>query len=216
MDLARFQQRPLLGILRGGAIDQVAPLVDCVVAAGLEAFEITMNTENAVAMIERLRLHAGDRLMVGAGTVLNREQVQRARDAGATFIVSPILVEEVVDACVGAGVPVFPGAFTPAEIYAAARAGATMVKLFPAKAVGPGYIKEIRGPFADVEILACGGVSAENVADYFAAGAGAVAVGGSVFRPDWLASGAYARIAAELARIVTAVVRSHRHGAAGQ
>lgn len=214
MDANRFRQLPVLGILRGGALDQVEPLVECVTAAGLESFEVTLNTPGALAMIERLRRVAGDRLMVGAGTVLERDQVRRARDAGATFIVSPTYVPEVVDACVASGTPVFPGAFTPTEIHAAWRAGATMVKLFPAKAVGPAYIREVRGPFADIEILACGGVSAANVAEFFAAGAAAVAFGGSVFQPQWLAERAYARIGAEVAQLVERV-RAVRGAAEG-
>lgn len=202
--LSRFRNLPLLGILRGGDLDLVAPLVDCVVDAGLESFEITLNTPGALAMIERLRTVAGDRLLVGAGTVLAADEVRRAVDVGATFIVSPTLVPEVVEACIRADVPAFPGAFTPTEIHAAWRAGAAMVKLFPAKALGAGYIKEVKGPFADIEILACGGVSAENMADFFAAGASAVAFGGSVLRPEWLAARDFESIGAEVGRLVRA------------
>jgi 2-dehydro-3-deoxyphosphogluconate aldolase/(4S)-4-hydroxy-2-oxoglutarate aldolase len=200
----RFRKLPLLGILRGGDFDVVDPLVECVVGAGLETFEITLNTPGALAMIERMRVVAGDRLQVGAGTVIEAEQVGRALDAGATFIVSPTLDPAVVAECVRRRVPTFPGAFTPTEIHAAWRAGAAMVKLFPAKAVGPAYIKEVKGPFAEIDILACGGVSADNLADFFAAGASAVAFGGSVFRPEWIAAGAFDRIGAEVRRLVSA------------
>lgn len=200
----RFRKLPLLGILRGGDIDLVEPLVACVVEAGLETFEITLNTPGAFAMIERMRAVAGDRLQVGAGTVLEAEQVGRALDAGATFIVSPTLVPAVVAECGRRQIPTFPGAFTPTEIHAAWKAGAAMVKLFPAKAVGPGYIREVRGPFADIDILACGGVSADNLDAFFAAGAAAVAFGGSVFRPEWLAAGDFDRIGAEVRRLVAA------------
>ena len=200
----RFRKLPLLGILRGGDIDLVEPLVECVVEAGLETFEITLNTPGALAMIERMRAVAGERLQVGAGTVLEAEQVGRALDAGATFIVSPTLVPEVVAECGRRQIPAFPGAFTPTEIHAAWKAGAAMVKLFPAKTVGPGYIREVRGPFADIDILACGGVSADNLGEFLAAGAAAVAFGGSVFRPEWLAAGAFDRIGAEVRRLVDA------------
>jgi len=118
--------------------------------------------------------------------------------------VSPTLEPAVVAECVRRQVPTFPGAFTPTEIHAAWRAGAAMVKLFPAKAVGPAFIREVKGPFADIELLACGGVSADNLADFFAAGATAVAFGGSVFRPEWIAAGAFDRIGAEVQRLVSA------------
>ena len=204
MNLDRFSQLPIIGILRGGDVDDVAPLVECVVAAGLETFEITLNTPNAYAMIERLRAVAGERLMIGAGTVLCRDQVGRALGAGATFIVSPTLVPEVAAECRARNVPAFPGALTPREIHESWQSGAAMVKLFPAKTVGPGYIREVKGPFAEIAILACGGVSAENLPEFFAAGAAAVAFGGSVFKPEWLAAGAFDRIGAEVARLVAA------------
>jgi len=207
MDLDRFKRLPLLGILRGGDVGVVEPLVECVTAAGLEAFEITLNTPDAYAMIERLREVAVERLMIGAGTVLERAQVGRAIAAGATFIVSPTLIPEVLDECLQRGVPVFPGAFSPTEIFAAWRAGATMVKLFPAKVVGPGFVREVRGPFGDIPILACGGVSADNAADYFAAGAAAVAFGGSIFKPEWLAAGDFERIGDEVRSLVEACRR---------
>src|SRR6185436_19530749 len=110
MDLDRFRRLPLLGILRGIAAGDVAPLADAVAGAGLEAIEITMNTAGAPALIRSMVAAAGDRLMVGAGTVLGLDDLARALDAGATFIVMPTLVREVVERCRGAGIPVFPGA----------------------------------------------------------------------------------------------------------
>jgi 2-dehydro-3-deoxyphosphogluconate aldolase/(4S)-4-hydroxy-2-oxoglutarate aldolase len=92
----------------------------------------------------------------------------------------------VIEYCVRHKIPVFPGALTPQDIYETWQAGATMVKLFPAGCFGPDYFKEIRGPFPEIELMACGGVTPENTKDYFANGASAIAVGGSVFRRDWL------------------------------
>jgi 2-dehydro-3-deoxyphosphogluconate aldolase/(4S)-4-hydroxy-2-oxoglutarate aldolase len=142
--------------------------------------------------------------MVGAGTVLNLDELQVALDAGATFVVMPTLVREVVEGCARKGIPAFPGALTPQEILSAWRAGATMVKVFPASAFGPGYFREIKGPFNDIDLLACGGVDAENLPAYFRAGASAVAFGASVFRPEWLASGQYDRIGQEVQKLVSA------------
>ena len=127
-----------------------------------------------------------DRLTIGAGTILTLEDLHLALDSGATFIVSPVLVVEVVEYCVKNNIPVFPGALTPQEIYNAWDRGATMVKVFPAKFFSPAYIEEIKGPFQDIEILACGGVSAENIGEFFSSGASAVAFGGSIFKKEWL------------------------------
>ena len=204
MDLDRFRALPLLGILRGIAPDALAPLTDAVCRAGLGAIEVTMNTAAAPALIRSLVVRAGGRLMVGAGTVLDVEALEAALDAGATFIVLPVTVPAVVERCAARGVPVFPGALTPQEILAAWRAGATMVKVFPAGAFGPAYLREIKGPFRDIELMAVGGVTAGNMHAYFDAGAAAVAFGASVFRSEWLAGEEYGRIEDEVRRLVEA------------
>lgn len=204
MDLDRFRRLPLVGIWRGIAAADVEPLTEAVIGAGLTTVEITMNTPGAPALIARLRAVAGERLMVGAGTVLDLDALAAALAAGASFVVMPTLVPAVVERCAAEGVPVFPGALTPQEIYAAWAAGATMVKVFPAGVFGPTYLREIKGPFDRIELMAVGGVNAENLTTYFACGAAAVAFGASVFRRDWLADRAYDRIAAEVRRLVTA------------
>lgn len=210
MDVDRFRRLPLLGILRGIAAADVAPLVDAVLAAGLEAIEVTMNTEGAPSLIRTMVAAANGRLMVGAGTVLGRGDLDAALGAGAGFIVMPTLVPEVAEYCRTGHIPLFPGALTPQEIFEASRAGATMVKVFPAGCFGPRYFREIRGPFADIELLACGGVNADNIGEYFASGASAAAFGASVFRADWLASRQYERISEEAGRLVRACRASLR------
>lgn len=191
MNIDRFRRLPVLGILRGITAANVPPLAEAVIAAGLEAVEITMNTTDAPALIRCMAAEGKGRLVVGAGTVLGVDDLDAALDAGATFVVMPTLVVAVVERCVAAGVPVFPGALTPQEIFNAWRAGATMVMVFPASCFGPAYLKEVKGPFPDIPLLACGGVNAENMATYFAAGASAVAFGASVFRSNWLAERRY-------------------------
>jgi len=204
MDVDRFRRLPLLGILRGIAAADVQPLVEAVVEAGLEAIEITMNTAGAPSLIRSMVSEADGRLMVGAGTVLSIADLDAALEAGAGFIVMPTLVAEVAERCRAAHVPVFPGALTPQEILGASRAGATMVKVFPASCFGPAYFREIKGPFGGIELLACGGVSADNLAAYFASGASAAAFGGSVFRTEWLAERRYRRISEEVRKLVRA------------
>ncbi len=194
MDLDEFRRLPIVGILRGGSDVAIEPIVESVVGAGLKAMEITMNTPGAPDLIRRAIETADGELTIGAGTVLDTGDLESALGAGAQFIVMPTLERNVVDACTQRSIPVFPGALTPQEIFDAWRAGATMVKVFPAKFFGPGYFKELKGPLGDIELLACGGVSAENLGDFFACGASAVAFGGSVFQPKWLSEGRFDRI----------------------
>jgi 2-dehydro-3-deoxyphosphogluconate aldolase/(4S)-4-hydroxy-2-oxoglutarate aldolase len=188
MDIASFKKKPILGILRGIEADLIEPLVEIVIWAGLETLEITMNTPCAPELIRKAKRVAAGRLTLGAGTVLSMQDLKLALKSGATFIVMPVLIPDVVKFCVKNKIPVFPGAFTPQEIYQAQDAGATMVKVFPAKFFGPEYFRQIKGPFNNIQLLACSGVTPENMKDYFASGASAVSFGASVFRKDWLAA----------------------------
>ncbi|MFH0917886.1 MAG: bifunctional 4-hydroxy-2-oxoglutarate aldolase/2-dehydro-3-deoxy-phosphogluconate aldolase [Candidatus Omnitrophota bacterium] len=188
MDISNFRRKPILGILRGIEAPLIEPLVETVIAAGLQTLEIAMNTSGAAELIRKAKQIAGQRLTLGAGTVLSRQDLKSALESGASFIVLPVLVNEVVEYCVKNKIPVFPGAFTPQEIYQAHLAGATMVKVFPAKFFGPEYFCQIRGPFNKIELLACGGVTAENLNGYFTCGASAVTFGASIFKKEWLAA----------------------------
>ena len=187
MDIAKFKRQPILGILRGVAEDTIDPLVESIIASGLGTIEITMNTKNAGPLIKKAVNISKDKLTIGAGTVIDMPSLKLALDSGATFIVMPVLIKDVTEYCLKHKIPVFPGALTPQEIYAAWSAGATMVKVFPAKFFGPEYFKEIKGPFNDAELLACSGVTAQNMKAYFENGASAVSFGASVFKKEWLA-----------------------------
>ena len=204
MNLGRFRQKPLIGILRGVTRDQLGPTVESAVAGGLSTLEITMNTQAAPELIAQAKAVAGSDLDIGAGTVLDLDSLDAALGAGATFIVMPTLVEEVVAECVDRGVPVFPGALTPQEIYTAWRAGAAMVKVFPAKVFGPEYFREVKGPFDDLLLMACGGVSADSLGDYASCGADAYAFGTSVFNLSWIQAGEFAKVEAAVRNLVTA------------
>jgi 2-dehydro-3-deoxyphosphogluconate aldolase/(4S)-4-hydroxy-2-oxoglutarate aldolase len=176
--------------------------METVISSGLKAIEITMNTEDAPQLLKSAVRYSDKRLMIGAGTVLDMRSLKSALDSGATFIVMPVLVEEAVGYCLKNKIPCFPGALSPQEIYRAWKAGATMVKVFPAGVFGPAYFKELKGPFRDIELLACGGVTAENMKDYFANGASAIAFGASVFRKEWLARKDFASIAGSIKKFV--------------
>lgn len=182
MDIVRFKKRPVLGILRCSGYLPAEEIVEAIISSGLETIEIAMNSGAAPSIIERSVKAARGRLMIGAGTVLDTDILKLALDSGATFIVSPALIGDVAEYCVKRSVPFFPGALTPKEIFDAWRSGATMVKVFPAGVFGPSYMKEIKAPLNNIELLACGGVTQENIKEYFACGASAVAFGGSIFK----------------------------------
>lgn len=193
---------PILGILRGVEQEIIEPLCETVISAGLETIEITMNTPKAPDLIRKAIKISNGRLMIGAGTVLDTKSLKVALDAGATFIIMPTLIEDVVKHCVKNKIPVFPGALTPQEIHNAWKAGATMVKVFPAKLFGPGYFKEIKGPFNDIKLLACGGVTPENIKTFFSNGASAVAFGASVFRKEWLSQKDFASVSQSIKNLL--------------
>lgn len=194
MDVAQFKQKPVMGIVRGVELGQIEPLMEAVITGGLETLEITMNTPNAAQLIRTAKKIAQKRLVLGAGTVLDMDSLKQALDCGATFIVMPVLIKDVLEYCVKNKIPAFPGALTPQEIYQAWQEGATMVKVFPAKFFGPEYLREIKGPFNDIELLAVAGVTAKNIREYFACGASAIAFGASVFKYEWLQSNDYSCI----------------------
>lgn len=204
MNVGIFKKKPIFGIVRGVKASQIEPLIETVIEAGLETLEIAMNTPDASELIKKVKQVASGRLVLGAGTVLSMEDLKIALKSGATFIVMPVLIKEVVKYCVKNKIPVFPGALTPSEIYQAWEAGATMVKVFPAKFFGPEYFREIKGPLNNIELLACSGVTSDNLQDYFTAGATAVTFGGSIFRKDWLADKDFKSIGLEVKRFIDA------------
>ena len=184
MKIEEFKKLPLMGIVRGIDIKDIEPLVKCVIKAGLKTIEITMNTFGAEEIIKKAISVSAGRITVGAGTVLTSADLERATVSGAEFIVSPILNKDVIDICIDNNIPVFPGAFSPQEVCNAWELGATMVKVFPSSVFGHSYIKELKGPFNDIKIIAVGGVRPGNIKDFFTSGADAVAFGGSVFREE--------------------------------
>ncbi|MBD3270935.1 MAG: bifunctional 4-hydroxy-2-oxoglutarate aldolase/2-dehydro-3-deoxy-phosphogluconate aldolase [Elusimicrobia bacterium] len=202
MDIDRFKQKPILGILRGIDLDIVEPLVETMVAAGLETVEVTMNTPHALEIIQTMKTIAKNRLMIGAGTVLSIDQVRASTKAGATFMVSPVLIPDVVGYCTNKSIPVFPGAATPHEIFSAWRSGATMVKVFPAKFLGPSYIREIKAPLEFIDLMACGGVNDKSISKYFKSGVSAVAFGSSIFKKDLLLKYNFSQIGANIKRLI--------------
>ncbi len=191
----------ILGIIRGASKKNILPVIDAAVSGGLRMLEITLNTPDALEMIAMASKH----YEVGAGTVLNLGDAKAAVEAGARFIVSPIIDPETIAFCKDNGIIVFPGAATPNEVYRAWQLGATMVKVFPAGTLGgPAYIRELKGPFDKIKLLATGGVNAQNIKEYFAAGVSAVAIGSSVFSRQAMEAGEFDAIRQKISEIVNA------------
>ena len=185
---ARIRQHRLVVVLRRvQPRDALLSLVEDLADAGARIFEVTLDGDGAASDIAALRAHLAGRdvdAMVGAGTVLRPEQLEAAVGAGADFAVSPVLDAELIAAGIAAGVPSIPGAFTPTEVAAGWRAGATFVKLFPASAAGPSFVRELRGPMPDVQLIPTGGVGEPEARAFLDAGAVAVGIGGALVNAD--------------------------------
>jgi 2-dehydro-3-deoxyphosphogluconate aldolase/(4S)-4-hydroxy-2-oxoglutarate aldolase len=182
-----FALAPVVGILRNYSLEEIQFIAPLFEKAGLTTLEITMNSAEATEEIEYL-VQQFPNLNIGAGTVCTMHHLNEAFDAGASFIVSPILDLDLIKESVTRGLAVFPGAFSPTEIYQAWQAGATAVKIFPATQFGPPYIKELKAPLSEIKLLPTGGVSKANIQDYFQAGAFGVGMGSSLFNKAYLKS----------------------------
>jgi 2-dehydro-3-deoxyphosphogluconate aldolase / (4S)-4-hydroxy-2-oxoglutarate aldolase len=168
---------PIVGILRGFTTPQVREILHACVRGGLRNLEITMGSSQTPEQIREARAIAGEKMCIGAGSVLNVHLLEKALAAGATFIVTPIINADVIKECVRQKIPVFPGAYTATEILSAWDLGATMVKVFPAETLGPNYIKAIKAPLPHVKLVPTGGVDLKTIAAYKKAGADAFGIG---------------------------------------
>jgi 2-dehydro-3-deoxyphosphogluconate aldolase/(4S)-4-hydroxy-2-oxoglutarate aldolase len=187
--VAHIRALGLVPVVRAASTTEALRAVDAVRAGGLDVFEITLTVPGALSVIEELARRHPDAI-TGAGTVLDADQARAAIDAGARFVVSPGFDAGMVACCRERDIAVFPGALTPTEVIAAWRAGADMVKIFPAGAVGgASYIKALKGPLPQVEMIPTGGVSLSNAGDFIRAGAAAVGVGGELVDAKALAAG---------------------------
>ncbi len=196
----------IVAIIRLPDLTPIVPLCRALVDGGFKSLEITLNSPGALEAIAAVSAAlpevAAGTVAIGAGTVLTGENAHAAIERGARFIISPTIKESVMAACKAAGVVWVPGAFTPNEIETAWDMGADIVKVFPSRAVGPKYLKEIHGPFPDIRLMPTGGIEREMVRDFLAAGAVAVGVG-SVLDTEAIALGDWAKIS-EIARTFVA------------
>jgi 2-dehydro-3-deoxyphosphogluconate aldolase / (4S)-4-hydroxy-2-oxoglutarate aldolase len=201
--LAELRARRALCIVRAPAIPDPVGLARALVDAGLPLVEFPLTTPDATRLIATASTVDG--VIMGAGTVLSVQQARDAIAAGARFLLTPGIQLAVAEEAARQGVPVVLGAMTPTEVATAMAAGSTAVKLFPAARLGPGYVKDLLGPYPDAALVVSGGITAGNAADYLAAGAIAATAGSGVVSPELAAGSRFAEIRLRAAEFVAAV-----------
>ena len=203
--LERIHAGRIIAILRGDFQGLELEIAAVLVQAKITAIEVTLNSANAFATIERLATGVGDKVAIGAGTVLRVDEMQRASAAGARFIISPNRDVTVIEATKREGIFSIPGCYTPSEICEALKAGADAIKLFPCAGLGPAFVRAMRGPFGSIRMVPTGGVTPQTATEYMAAGAWAVGVGSELVGLDVLAIGGLDRLQTKAAAFVSAV-----------
>jgi len=209
----RIEACGVVAVIRLQDGSRLRAVVDALAGGGITALEVTMTVPRAIELIGEIAPTLPAGFVIGAGTVVDPETARAAVQAGARFIVGPVFRPAVIEASHAAGAAAMPGCFSPTEILAAWDAGADVVKVFPATALGPAYFKDLRGPLPHVKLLPTGGVSLENAGDWIRAGAVAIGVGGALIDPKLVAAGNYAAIT-ERARRFVERVRTAREASA--
>ncbi|ELZ41190.1 2-dehydro-3-deoxyphosphogluconate aldolase/4-hydroxy-2-oxoglutarate aldolase [Halorubrum californiense DSM 19288] len=207
--LSRLDDSGVVAVLRGVPADQLIEIAEALREGGVTAVEITADTPNVADLIGEVAGSFDDEVVVGTGTVLDSETARTTLMAGAEFVVSPSLHEDVIETCNRYGAVSAPGVMTPTEAVRGYEAGADFVKVFPAKTVGPAHLGAMKGPLGQIPMMPTGGVSPDNAAEYIDAGAFAVGAGGALVDYDAAERGDYEAIT-ETAREFTRVVEEAR------
>ena len=195
----------VVGVIRMRDPRKLRSVVAALADGGVTAIEVTMTVPGAADIIGDLAASLPDRFLLGAGTVLDAATARRVIDAGARFVVSPVFRQEIVAAAHERGAAAAPGCFSPTEMLAAHEAGADFVKVFPATALGPGFIKDVRGPLPQLRLMPTGGVTIENAGDWIGAGAAVVGVGSALVDAEAIDGGRFTIITEKARRIVANV-----------
>jgi 2-dehydro-3-deoxyphosphogluconate aldolase/(4S)-4-hydroxy-2-oxoglutarate aldolase len=199
----------IVAVVRSPDSRQLTEVVRALADGGVSVVEITMSVPNALDVLRQVRQALGDRVLLGAGTVLDPETARAVLLAGAEYIVAPTVNLDVIRLCQRYDKLVMPGAFTPTEILAAWEAGADIVKVFPADVVGPAFFKSLRGPLPHIRLMPTGGVDLTTAAAFLKAGACCLGVGGQLVEQRAVAEGKFDRIR-DLARQYAAIVKQTR------
>lgn len=203
--LTKIQQLGLLAVIRGPSPELTVQMVEALIAGGVRGIEITYTTPQAEQVTAELSRRWGEQILLGMGTLTEPAQAATAVAAGAQFLVSPVCEPALVTAMTQTDRLTMAGALTPTEILQAWRLGADVIKLFPGSLTGPGYVRAIKGPFPDIPLMPTGGVSAANLAEWFAAGVIAVGAGSELCPPALARQGRFDEITRRAAEFMQAV-----------
>ncbi len=195
----------IVAVIRVKDPDKVHAIASALAAGGVRALELTMTVPRAVDLIRELAPDMPVGFLLGAGTVTDAATARRVIDAGATFVVGPVFRPDVIQACHERDVPAIPGCFSPTEIFTAYEAGADIIKVFPATALGPQYIKDVRAPLPQIRLMPTGGVTVENAGDWIRAGAVAVGLGSALVDQASVDEGRFDAITARAERVVASI-----------
>ena len=205
------EKEKIIAIMRGVDPEACLKTAEALYAGGIRMLEVTFNQKNpdsfkdTATAIRRVSETFGDDMLIGAGTVLTKEQVDMAAEAGGLYMISPSVNEEVIRYTRELDLVSMPGAMTPTEVMTAHLAGADFVKLFPVGDLGASYVKAIRGPISHVKLLAVGGVNSGNVAEFLKAGCVGAGVGGNLVNSTWISQGEFHKITQVASELVMAV-----------
>jgi len=206
--VARIEALGIVAVIRLKDPARLRASVDALADGGVRALEVTMTVPGAVELIRQLAPALPSGFLLGAGTVTDAATARAVIDAGAAFVVGPVFRPDVIAACHERGVPAMPGCFSPTEILAAHEAGADIVKVFPATALGPQFIKDVRAPLPQVKLMPTGGVTLDNAGDWIRAGAVAVGLGSALVDAKAIDAGRFDVIAANARQVVANVAKA--------
>jgi 2-dehydro-3-deoxyphosphogluconate aldolase / (4S)-4-hydroxy-2-oxoglutarate aldolase len=210
--LQTIEATGVVAVIRLRDAERLQQVVEALIAGGVRALEVTMTVPRAVELIAGLARILPPEFELGAGTVLDADTALRVIEAGARFVVSPVFKPEVVDVCREHDVVAAPGCFTPTEILAASEAGADVVKVFPAAALGPGFLKDVLAPLPQVRLMPTGGVTKDNAGEWIRAGAVALGVGTAILDTQAIADGRFDIVTSNARHFIDAVRRAREQG----
>ena len=206
--LQKIHDLGILAVIRGPSEELTLKMVAALVAGGVTGIEITFTTPNALEVVRALDKEFGSKIILGMGTLTQPGQAAAAKQAGAIFLVSPHTDKKLAKAMVGTGLPVMMGALTPSEVMKARTYGSDVVKIFPGSLGGPAYMKSLKGPFPDIPMMPTGGVSDQNIKDWFIAGAFAVGAGSNLCPKSMALAGDFDQITAIAQTYMAAIIEA--------
>lgn len=195
----------LIAVIRAPSEELALNTIDALIEGGVRGIEVTYSVPNACTVLEKLVKKYGNDILFGMGTITKLEQIKKAKESGASFLVSPMFDDQIADSMVASGLIAMIGAFTPSEVFHAYNKGADIIKIFPGRLAGPNHIKDLRGPFPDIPFMPTGGVELSNLAEWFKAGVLAVGAGSNLCPGELMKKGEFDEISKIAREFVVAV-----------